>query len=128
MAVLRVDAAEVSLDTQDIRPARPGWLCTLTRLMTEELPEDVRCAEATVTVLFRSSQVLNYLTGGCPDMTFSARCHRSRRTSRGIVTRVGWTALVVVIDTTCGALRGETEHCATAWTNYALRPGRSQRN
>ncbi|MEO1491161.1 MAG: hypothetical protein AAFV19_03295 [Pseudomonadota bacterium] len=127
MAVLPVDAAEVAFDAQGGGPVRPGWKRTLARLMTEDLPEDVRSAEVTVTVLFRASQILNFLTGGCPEMTFSARCHRSRRTSRGMLPRAGWFFLVVVIDSACGALRGESEHCATAWSNYALRPGRASR-
>ncbi len=127
MTVLRIDAAELSIDTQDLQPARPGGLRTLNFLMFDELPDDVRDCEVTVTVFFRSSRILNALTGGSPQMTFSARCHRSRRTSRWLVARLGWTVLALGIDATCAALRGEREHCATAWTNYALRPGRIPR-
>jgi hypothetical protein len=127
MAVLPADVAEVSFPPQDMRSARPGWLLTVIRLLTEDLPDDVRYCEATVVVLFRASQVLNFLTGGCPQMTFSARCHRARRTTRQFAARAAWACVAITIDTACAVLRGEHEHCATAWTNYALRPGRLPR-
>lgn len=85
------------------------------------LPPDVLDEEITVLILFRLSLALNRLTGGLPDMTFSARtamrCHR-----RCLLFPV-WTVLRVVIDSYCRAFRGEIGHCATALRNYHRRRG-----
>ncbi len=124
MAVLRMRAEATRLGPIVPTSSVPSSLTKVFELLTRELPEDVRGCECSMVVLFRGSQVLNFVSGGNPEMTFSARCHRSRRTSRSIAARAGWSALVIVIDTACGAIRGEVEHCATAWTNYAVRPSR----
>lgn len=119
MAVLRIYALE---DDGFVRPKTPsGRLATLQDLLWQDLPADVRDRECTITVLFRASQVLNFVTGGTPQMTFSARCHRRRRTARTLPGRAAWTAMELGIDTACGVLRGETRHCATAWSNYIAR-------
>jgi len=129
MAVLRIiDAGAVATPWRRLRRDRglravhPSRLATLRTIMTGPLPTDVQAQECTVAVLFRSSVALNYLTGGARDMTFSARCHRARRTKRSRIARAGWHALAMAIDASCGVLRGECEHCATAWTNHITRP------
>lgn len=94
---------------------------TLWTLLTEDLPEDVREAECTVSALFRASRVLNVLTGGEAEMTFSARCWRAKSSSRTVLARGSWTVIVAAIDVACAVLRGEERHCATAWDNHRSR-------
>ena len=118
MAVLRIDAPEGAFD---LAPVPAGRLGVLRILLWQDLPADVRDKECTVAVLFRASQVLNFVTGGAPRMTFSARCHRRRRTARALPVRAAWSVMAMGIDATCGAFRGETQHCATAWSNYVAR-------
>lgn len=123
MAVLIApQAAETVCDALD-RSARPrsGTMSVVAHLMTAPLPADVLREEYTVAVLFRSSLVLNFLTGGAADMTFSARCHRAGRISRWTAQRMFWRTLVGLIDLACAVLRGEREHCATAWANHRAR-------
>ena len=123
MAVLIAPpAAETVCDALDRSASkRPGAVNVVARLMTEPLPADVPRDEYTVAVLFRSSLVLNFLTGGMPDMTFSARCHRAGRVSRWTAQRMFWRTMGALIDTACAILRGEREHCATAWANHRAR-------
>ena len=112
-------------DVPRTAPARAGRvfraLTTLGQIYTDPLPSNMREQECSVVVLFRSSQALNYLTGGGRAMTFSARCHVARRTTRNRVRRTGWTLMAMGIDAICGVLRGECEHCATAWANHLAR-------
>lgn len=96
-------------------------LTVLRSIFTDPLPTDVDHRECTVATLFRTSMALNYLTGGARDMTFSARCHRAKRTKRWVAARAGWSVLCMAIDASCGVLRGESDHCATAWTNHVTR-------
>lgn len=103
---------------------QPSLLATLHGLIRDPLPDDVRHCEATTAALFRASQILNLLTGGNPDMTFSARCHRARRTARFLPARFGWRVAECGIDAVCGILRGEEQHCTVAWINYVTRPRR----
>ena len=123
MAVLIAPpAAETLCDAPDRSAAHPsGAAHIVVRLMTAPLPDDVPREEYTVAVLFRASLVLNFLTGGRPDMTFSARCHRAGRISRRTAQRMFWQAMARLIDTACAVLRGEREHCATAWANHRAR-------
>lgn len=100
------------------------WGC-LVGIFTTPLPPDMSREECSVAVLYRSSQALNYVTGGAADMTFSARCHAGRRASRSASVRMGWHVMAMGIDTVCGAMRGESEHCATAWVNHVTRKGQS---
>ena len=118
MAVLRIDAPEGAFE---FVPVSAGRLETLQLLLWQDLPADVRDKECTVAVLFRASQVLNFITGGTPGMTFSARCHLRRRIARALPARAAWSVMAMGIDATCGAFRGETQHCATAWSNYVAR-------
>ena len=127
MAVLRMYASGASYGagSDTISDDDPkGVVATVQHLLTSELPADVQECEVTVLALFRASQVLNFLTGGKPEMTFSARAWRSRRTSRLYVSRLGWAATTAMVDAACGVLRGEQHHCATAWQNYVRRPAR----
>lgn len=127
MAVLRIDAAdtsrEVAFDSAWVTP-RSGVIATLMHMAHAELPDDVRSCEVTVAVLFRASLILNFLTGGQPQMTFSARAWRSRRSARTLSARVGWSVVTILVNSSCAALRGERDHCAVAWVNYVRRPGR----
>ncbi len=108
-------------ETSDEPRARVEDSSNLRQILTGPLPSDVLDVEITVVVLFRGSLALNFLTGGAPDMTFSARCHHARRTTRGPIVRAGWRVLAGTIDASCAILRGETEHCAAAWSNHLAR-------
>lgn len=95
------------------------------RLATEDLPADVRDEEVSVIVCFQGSVLLNVILGGADDMTFSARCHfasRRARRRRRVVRWMVWATLSGGIDLLCAVLRGEREHCATAWDNHLARP------
>ena len=119
---LNLDAgADDAPSGQDM--ARQPWVpfAPLTQIYRKPLPQDMTSQECSVVVLFRSSQALNYMMGGDGDMTFSARCHRDRVSSRSVWARLGWHLAAMTIDAVCGALRGECEHCATAWDNHAAR-------
>lgn len=98
-----------------------GVLDGLVRLMTGPLPDDVPPSEYTDAFLFRCSLILNYITGGSPEMTFSARCHRSARVSRSFAGRAFWRGIAGLVDILCACLRGEHAHCATAWANHRAR-------
>jgi hypothetical protein len=104
----------------------PGRFSTVWSLMTGPLPSDVRDEELTVAALFRASLILNFLTGGAPDMTFSARCHGAQKYGRMMPQRVAWRALAMAIDAICGVLRGECQHCAAAWSNHLSRDPESR--
>ncbi|MGF1552079.1 MAG: hypothetical protein ACFBWO_06180 [Paracoccaceae bacterium] len=108
-APLRLDPA---------RLLRRGLPPRLAEIAFDELPADVRDTEVTVTALFRASLALNLLLGGTSDMTFSARCHLESRRRRSPVARALWSTLARGIDLACAVLRGECEHCATAWDNH----------
>ena len=101
-----------------LRPRRIG------RIFRADLPADVNEAEYSVALLFRASLVLNVLTGGHEDMTFSARCHVQGRRARSRPGRLFWRFTAGLIDASCGVLRGESEHCATAWSNFVARDRR----
>lgn len=135
MAMLRIMAAEGPWSPlarirrlsprrrERARHAQPRRHVTALRtIFTGPLPADVGRHECSVATLFRASIALNYMTGGAPDMTFSARCHRTKRTGRSPAARAGWSLLAMAIDAGCGVLRGECEHCATAWANHVTRP------
>lgn len=124
MAPLRMRAAKAALGARPTGLIWSGRLQTLRNIVTGEVPVDVRTCEVSVVILFRASVALNFLSGGHPEMTFSARCHRSRCTSRGLIARFVWIGLAKTIDAAYAALRNESEHCATAWANHVLRPGR----
>lgn len=94
---------------------------SLHHLMTNELPADVRDEEFSVSICFRSSLVLNALTGGDPEMTFSARCHLHHHRAPWVGPWLLWGIACLAIDLACAALRGESEHCATAWQNHCAR-------
>lgn len=96
---------------------------SLGHLLRADLPSDVREEELTVAALFRASLVLNALTGGDPEMTFSARCHRDQERAAGPLSRLAWGVACLAIDLACAVLRGESEHCATAWENHCARVG-----
>ncbi len=100
---------------------RPSFSVMLHWLAAADLPPDVRNCECSEVILFKASVFLNFLTFGDPSMTFSARCHLSRRTARHPLRRLVWSFMTAFIDTACACLRGESEHCATAWTNYVKR-------
>lgn len=119
MAVLSApQAAETLCSDND---ARSGAVKVLQQLLSGPLPSDVRDEEVTVAALFRASLILNFLTGGAPEMTFSARCHRSARIRRGTLNRTMWRGIAIGIDVACAVLRGEEAHCATAWANHRNR-------
>lgn len=127
MAVLRMDAVDTTYDAAfgNVPGAhRSGVIATLQYLALTDLPEDVRDCEITVMALFRASLMLNFLTGGKPQMTFSARAWRSRRTARTLSSRLGWAMIIALVDSSCGLLRGERAHCEVAWVNYVRRPNR----
>lgn len=127
MEVLRIGAPNPSheVTTGDVTDVhRTGAMTTLLHLARLDLPHDVRDSEITVSALFRASLMLNFLTGGEPQMTFSARAWRSGRTSRHRPTRLVWKLTTMIVDTACGMLRGEDRHCAAAWVNYVRRPRR----
>ena len=121
MAVLNVDPAEETVHHAVRCADRPPLLTTFRDLAFGALPPDVREEECTVAILFRGSLILNFVTGGAPDMTFSARCHRSLLTCRTVPGRAAWRSMIAVIDVACASLRGETDHCATAWDNHRAR-------
>lgn len=139
MAVLDVDSAtEDMVQDASARAHRTiialifpgcmlGPLQTIGTLATQPLPEDIRRHECTTAVLFRGSLILNYVTGGRADMTFSARCFRAQRLSRNIAHRLAWRTMMHGVDLACALLRGESQHCATAWSNYLARPVRRAR-
>ena len=127
MAVLRIGAVDTTYDMafgDDPDAHRSGVIATLQHLALTELPEDVRDCEVTVMALFRASLMLNFLTGGKPQMTFSARAWRSRRTARTLSSRLGWAMIIALVDSSCAMLRGERDHCELAWVNYVRRPRR----
>ncbi|MEM8697939.1 MAG: hypothetical protein AAGF44_02140 [Pseudomonadota bacterium] len=124
MAVLRADTPLYGLWGRfGARRRVLGYriLSTVHGIFSDTLPDDMLPEGCSTGVLFRASQALNYLSGGPRGMTFSARCHRARRTARSWPHRAGWTALAMGIDAACATLRGECEHCATAWTNHITR-------
>ncbi|MEM9146698.1 MAG: hypothetical protein AAGC57_10900 [Pseudomonadota bacterium] len=96
---------------------------SLGHLLTGELPSDVRDEEFMVAACFRASLVLNALTGGEPEMTFSARSHLNHVEARWAFPWLAWGLCCLVIDLACAALRGESEHCVTAWENHCARGG-----
>lgn len=98
-----------------------GTIATIAGLAFGPLPFDMRQEEYTEIALFRASLVLNYATGGAPEMTFSARAHAARVHSKSVPRRLAWLLPVMVIDTACGMLRGEMRHCETAWINFRAR-------
>ena len=127
MAVLRMDAVGTTYDAAlgDVSGAHSsGVIATLQHLALTDLPDDVRDCEVTVVALFRASLMLNFLTGGKPQMTFSARAWHARRTARTLPSRLGWSMVIALVDSSCGVLRGERDHCEIAWVNYVRRPGR----
>lgn len=119
MAVLIAPQADEPLCPDNTASCGTGQV--LFRLLSGPLPPDVRDEEVTVAALFRASLILNFLTGGAPEMTFSARCHRSGRISRGVLNRTMWRGIALSIDAACAVLRGEESHCATAWANHRIR-------
>lgn len=130
MAVLRIPSAPGTWRaTRDDRENRTGTEAgifhQLVLIFTAPLPTDMTAEECSVAILFRSSRALNYVTGGASDMTFSARCHAARRAARSAPVRAGWHLTALGIDIVCGVLRGEVEHCATAWVNHFTRKGHS---
>jgi len=98
-----------------------GLALTVARWRAGELPPDVSEDEFVDCLCFRVSLVLNAATGGAPDMTFSARCHAGARHSRSVPGRLCWALTARCIDLSCAVLRGEAEHCATAWQNHMAR-------
>lgn len=121
MIILRINAAD-----EPVRPCEHVnhniVLFTVRSVLFDDLPCDVRSCEVTVVALFRASLLLNFLTGGDPAMTFSARAWRARRVSKGRLLRTVWIATSTIIDVVCAILRGERAHCETAWNNYVKRP------
>lgn len=136
MAVLNIDAATDTMVHQSPARTVSGAALDLAHdgairskdtfylLLFGPLPADVCEEEYTAAALFRGSLMLNYITGGQADMTFSARCYRAQRICRSMPLRLTWRLLRMSIDIACAQLRGESEHCATAWTNYLLRQSR----
>ena len=84
------------------------------------LPADILDEEVTYILLFRLSVLLNRMTGGHRDMTFSART-RLEYQQRRWAARWCWGALQVAIDLYCRTARGEVGHCAVALRNYHRR-------
>ncbi|MEM9059926.1 MAG: hypothetical protein AAGD13_05645 [Pseudomonadota bacterium] len=126
MAVLRMEAmtSGIPADPMDLAEAHQGVVSTIFEIWSSEVPDDVCECEVTVLAFFRASQILNFVTGGNPQMTFSARAWRSRRTARSVPSRVCWASTTVVVDLVCALVRGEERHCAEAWINYVRRPDR----
>jgi len=85
------------------------------------MPDTVSFDEFTDPLLFVLSIRLNRLTGGAPEMTFSARCHMSETTAPHWPMRLIWRGISAPIDLYCAAFRGEMQHCATAWINHQRR-------
>ena len=85
------------------------------------LPPDMREEECKVAVLFRASVALSVLIGGPVGLTLSALSHRLATAPGNPVRRIWWVLVAAAIDVACALLRGEHEHCATAWDNYADR-------
>ena len=126
MAVLRINAPNrQSCATSGATRRRPHRtnrkLVTLIELLTAPLPADVSPQEYTVAALFRTSQALNFVTGGRAEMTFSARGHAGRIADRCRIRRIAWHLSAGLIDAVCGVLLGECKHCAAAWSNYRAR-------
>ncbi|MEM7210586.1 MAG: hypothetical protein AAF479_01645 [Pseudomonadota bacterium] len=124
MATFPGDATRVfwAASSRDVSVATElSAVSTVFRLMFSELPDDVKECEVTIIAFFRASCVFNFVTGGAPKMTFSARAWHSRRTSRHILARLGWRFTVHIVNSACAALRGERDHCAVAWANYVQR-------
>lgn len=132
MAVFGVSAAadgEAGYHADLDASKRPiGPFATFWYLLTGPLPSDVRDEELTVAALFRASLILNFLTGGAPDMTFSARCYGAQQNGRVLPQRVAWRIIAMSIDATCGVLRGECQHCAAAWSNHLSRDPRKHQD
>lgn len=135
MAVLDADASAEDLAH---RPQERRWSFFATpwfgpersagpvrSILFDGLPPDVCEDEYTDAVLFRASLLLNYTTGGQADMTFSARCYVAQRTARTGPVRIVWRIVMMSIDVLCAQMRGETEHCATAWSNFLARGRRN---
>ncbi|KMK66651.1 hypothetical protein [Puniceibacterium sp. IMCC21224] len=114
-------------DTSASRNALSGalrlemWRDTLETAITSAMPDGTLEEEFTEALLFVLSIRLNRLTGGAPDMTFSARCHNSSKTARLLSTRMIWAAMGAGIDLYCASFRGEALHCETAWYNHTHR-------
>ena len=96
-------------------------------VFTDALPADVRDCEYSEIALFKASIFLNYATLGDPTMTFSARSHEARLKAQTWPYWLLWFFIASAIDVACGVLRGESDHCETAWINYKQRemPNRS---
>ncbi|MEO0623300.1 MAG: hypothetical protein AAF183_13845 [Pseudomonadota bacterium] len=92
-------------------------------LLAGELPPDVRDEEFAVAACFQASLLLNAFTGGEPTMTFSARSHLNHTRARWFLPWMLWGLACLVIDFACAVIRGESEHCATAWANHCARGG-----
>ena len=92
------------------------WIDTAT-----PLPPDVMEEEITDIILFRLSLLLNRVTGGESDMTFSART--AQGCSAGGARGVAWQLPRVMIDAWCRVMRAEIGHCARALANYHRRRG-----
>ena len=90
----------------------------LSWLFSDELPNDVSEWEYSEVALFKASVLLNYATLGDPTMTFSARSHHARLTARTRGRWLFWFAVSALVDAACGVLRGESDHCETAWVNH----------
>lgn len=95
---------------------------TFKQIVVGPLPADVSQEEYSTELLFRASMLLNYVTGGQPDMTFSARCFGALLAAKRLHAWLFWRWTGAGIDAFCGAFRGETDHCYTAWKAYHSRP------
>ena len=134
MAVLRLGAVDqthasapgAQIDLPSGKTATGKTLRTLHSIAVQTLPPDVIECETTFILCFRASQMLNFLSGGKPEMTFSARIWRARYTSRSPMVRLCWLLTVLLVDGACAVMRGERGHCAMAWVNYVRRPGRAR--
>ena len=93
-----------------------AWFDTAT-----PLPPDVLEEEITEILLFRLSLMLNRMTGGLSDMTFSART--AQGCARGGPRGCAWQVPRVAIDAWCRIMRDEVDHCARALDNYHRRRG-----
>lgn len=100
---------------------RPDLAAMMYWLVWADLPPDISDCECSEVILFKASVFLNYVTGGHPAMTFSARTYMGSRISRNTIQRSIWIIAAASIDAACATFRGETEHCATAWVNFVRR-------